>query len=618
MTRLPTSTFLNGISLIGWVLATLGLGASTLLLLLELIGVQQRPYTGILTFIVFPGILLLGLLLIPLGAVLHRRRMRKSGESLPKHIVLDFNQPRLRRLVLGFVATTLIILLLSILGGYQAYEFTESVTFCGELCHSVMEPEYVAYQDSPHARVKCVECHVGPGAGWYLRAKLSGVEQVYGVLTGDHARPIPAPVHSMRTAQETCTECHWPDKSFGEQAFLRVRFAHDLLSTRREFLVLMKTGGAMDRSGRGDGSHWHANVNNVVEYVARDEQRTQIPWIRVQVPGAGTVEYVDPERPPTPEELATLEHRRMECVDCHNRPAHDFHSPVTAVDQALEAGSLDGKLPHAKDAAVAVLAAAAADFQQTDASWFEARLKAHYAEKYPAALAEASPRLQQAAAELERIYRRNVFPGMKASWAAYPDHSGHRESPGCLRCHDGKHVSADGEVLSGACDFCHTFAERSVDGQTLAMLPADGSFLHPWKHTKHSEMACSTCHTGKSSPYEGCGRCHDAEPGAVMASLACSSCHRPMKVTADKNDCLPCHNTAGSKLHATAGHADCILCHKQHEWKTVDYPDDCTGACHLDLKEPHHPGKACVPCHVFKGVPSIVAPAGGLPNAMKN
>ena len=597
---------MNFTSLVGGVLAILGLGASTLLLCLDFLGGPQRPYTGILTFLVFPAVLILGLILVPLGALLQRRRLHKGGADLPRHPIVDLNHPPTRRLLLSITFLTLVILLLSVLGGYKAYEFTESVTFCGELCHSVMEPEHTAFLDSPHARVKCVECHVGGGAESYLRAKISGIKQVRGMITGDYPRPIPAPVEGMRSAQDICMECHWPSKPFGDQVLTRTLFEQDRNSTRREFQVVMKTGGADRNGGRGEGIHWHANPANRIEIAFRDSQRNQIPWFRVTVPGKEPVVYTDPEKPVASEELATVEHRIMDCVDCHNRPAHRFHSPEAAVDLALEACALEASLPFAKATSIAVLAEAAAEFTPADASWFEARLKDYFAQKHPGLVAEATAKFPAASKALEQIYARNFFPRMKAGWASYPDHSGHKEFAGCLRCHDGKHKSLDGATVSGACDLCHTFVARAQEGQGYISLPADASFVHPWKHAKHSQIECWSCHTGKSSPYETCSKCHEIEPTASMATLACASCHKPMKVTADKTDCIPCHDTAQSKMHSTPGHIDCVLCHKQHEWKTVDYPDDCTSSCHKNLKDPHHPGEACVPCHDFKGVTSLL------------
>ena len=90
--------------------------------------------------------------------------------------------------------------MLSSLGSYRVFEETESPQFCGALCHTVMKPEYTAYKISPHSRVRCTECHIGPGASWFVRAKLSGLYQVYATVTDVYPRPIPVPVQNLRPA----------------------------------------------------------------------------------------------------------------------------------------------------------------------------------------------------------------------------------------------------------------------------------------------------------------------------------------------------------------------------------------------------------------------------------
>jgi hypothetical protein len=298
----------------------------------------------------------------------------------------------------------------------------------------------------------------------------------------------------------------------------------------------------------------------------------------------------------------------MDCMDCHNRPSHNFLSPEKCVDRALAEGRLDASIPHLKEAAVGALAAEYSTRAAADAG-IEAGLRAFYEKKGLDADAAVAPRLAALIGEIRRIHRQNFFPEMRASWAAYPDHRGHREFPGCFRCHNDRHRSADGKVLTKDCGLCHEFARRSDDGKALVALPADASFAHPWKHEKHSRLDCWECHTGKSSPYGACGKCHEFDPKAPMA-FACSACHRPMKVAVEAGECVSCHDASKSKMHSRKGHEDCISCHKQHEWKTVDYPDDCTGSCHRDLKDPHYPDKPCAPCHDFKGVSSFLAGPG--------
>ncbi len=95
-----------------------------------------------------------------------------------------------------------------------------------------MEPEHTAYQNSPHARVKCVDCHVGSGAGWYVRSKLSGAYQVYAVLANVYPRPIPTPIKNLRPARETCEQCHWPSHFSGQKEVINTYFKSDEQNTR--------------------------------------------------------------------------------------------------------------------------------------------------------------------------------------------------------------------------------------------------------------------------------------------------------------------------------------------------------------------------------------------------
>ena len=98
----------------------------------------------------------------------------------------------------------MLLVVISAVLSYRAYQFTDSVAFCGATCHTPMKPEYTAYQDSPHARVPCVGCHVGPGATWYVRSKLSGTYQVYAVFRDVYPRPITTPISDLRPVQQAC------------------------------------------------------------------------------------------------------------------------------------------------------------------------------------------------------------------------------------------------------------------------------------------------------------------------------------------------------------------------------------------------------------------------------
>ncbi len=121
-----------------------------------------------------------------------------------------------RTAVLLFALTMANIVIVS-LAAYRGVEYMDSVAFCGQVCHSVMKPEFVAYQDGPHSRVTCVQCHIGSGASWFARSKLSGTRQVFAVALNTYSRPIPSPVENLRPARDTCEQCHWPEKFHGDK-----------------------------------------------------------------------------------------------------------------------------------------------------------------------------------------------------------------------------------------------------------------------------------------------------------------------------------------------------------------------------------------------------------------
>src|SRR5215813_8820300 len=317
----PPKLYKNPISLAGIALAAVAFLNIVFLVLLDLFSHQPAPYLGILAYMVAPAIMVIGLLAIPVGIVIERRRRYKHRGDVSKYGRLDLNNPAQRSAVAFVLAFVVIFALMSAVGSYKAYEFTDSVSFCGQLCHSVMHPQFAAYQASPHARVACVDCHVGSGAGWYVRSKLSGVRQVYYTAMGTYPRPIPTPVHNLRPAADTCEQCHWPKKFWGAQLKVFSHFGTDEQNTPRVLRLLIKTGGGDPSLGQGTGGiHWDMNIANKMTYFATDEQRQVIPWVRMEDGKGDVTEFVTKDKPPTQEQIDKAEKRRMDCIDCHNRP----------------------------------------------------------------------------------------------------------------------------------------------------------------------------------------------------------------------------------------------------------------------------------------------------------
>ncbi len=415
---------------------------------------QTRPvsaYAGIIAYLILPGVFAAGLLLMPLGALWRRWRLRRRGvtPTLPQ---LSFRDPVLgRAALLVSIATALNVAIMGA-ASYRGVEHMDSVQFCGQTCHTVMEPEYAAYLGSPHARVGCVECHIGPGAPWFVRSKLSGTRQIFAVLFHTYSRPIPSPVRHLRPARETCEHCHWPAKFQGDRLVVRTKYAADEHNTPLYTVLVMRIGGHRWKGGVGIHGR-HLDTTERIEYLTRDQKRLSIERVWYRDDDGRTVEFV---ADPLPEPLTPgpPERRKMDCMDCHNRPSHSFELPEQAVDRALEEGRISVELPFVKKEAVTLLRAGYPD-TPTARQAIAAALAAFYRDSYPEVWRTRQEQIAVAGQQLGELYARNVFPRMKVDWGTYPTHLGHESSPGCFRCHDEGHRSADGRTITQDCSACH-------------------------------------------------------------------------------------------------------------------------------------------------------------------
>ncbi len=507
------SLYRNWVSYAGGLLVVVGLVLVLMGILFTFSIRKPGPYAGIITFVIFPSIILAGLAL-GLGGMWResRRRLRQhTTEALP-FPSLDLNEPRQRRMFAVLFLAGSVLLAVFAVAGYNGFLLTESVGFCGSTCHTQMGPEMSAYQHSPHASVPCVECHVGGGAGHYVASKLNGMKQLAGVIFGTYDRPIPTPIKGLRPARETCEECHWSAKAWGSQLYQRPHFGYDEKATPEQISMLIKTGGG--QGAFGAGIHWHMAVENEVTYVSDDDHLQSIPWVAVKRSDGSVTEYTRTEKKVDPATLATLPKHTMDCIDCHNRPAHTFETPDIAVDRSLAAGVMSSTLPWVKSLSVDTLAkeyptrAAAHDGIKKD-------ILAFYADKYPDLSTARAVDIQKLVDGVTGIYDQNVFPEMNVSWKTYPSNMGHRNSPGCFRCHDGKHVAPDGKVLTSECKACHTEPQRGPQsgmGEAMATIEKD---WHPWQMPekylaieKHKEVQCYECHLMGRRPKTECNECH--------------------------------------------------------------------------------------------------------------
>jgi hypothetical protein len=443
MTRHP-------LSIAGAMLTTLTALVFIFVLLIDLFGFHTNPYVGLLFFVMLPALFVLGLLMIPMGIVLDRRRQRQglAPRRMPR---IDLGDPVHQRAVVGVLALTLVNILIVSLAGFRAVEFMDTPAFCGQICHTVMEPEFVAHREGPHSRVTCVECHVGSGAQSFVYYKLNGLRQLAHLVQGSYPRPVPSPVFNLRPATATCESCHSPEKFHGDKVSIIPSYADDEQNTSSPTRLLLHLGGGMPQFGLGAGIHWHTNTQNEIEFVATDKQRMEIPYVRLK-DGSGKVhEFRAAEV--TDAQIAGGERRRMDCVDCHNRPTHEFlASPERAVDEALARGAIPASLPFARRETVAALKDEYPDRATADRAIAE-RLRAFYRKSEgPSAQDADIDRLIRAA---QFLHARNVFPAMKVTWGTHPSHIGHTDAPGCFRCHDDQHKSAEGRVIRQDCDLCH-------------------------------------------------------------------------------------------------------------------------------------------------------------------
>lgn len=426
----------------GVVLTTLCGVLFVVLFLIDSLGWFANPYVGLLLFVALPLGFVAGLALIPIGNALHAR-----GGATFVWPLLNLNDDRHRSIALIVLVATALNVVIVTMATSGALHYMETVSFCGQVCHSVMEPQFVAYQHAPHSQVPCVSCHVGSGARAVVRSKVNGTRQLLGIMTGRYSRPIPSPAGDMRTAQETCAACHWAEMPHGEKVVTIREFAEDETSTESVARLTMHVGPGQADQRRG--IHWHAQSDTVIEYVAVDDQQQDIPLVVLRGENGQSTEFrIDGAAASV--ELAGRRHR-MDCLDCHNRPSHTFAaSAEKAVDAALAAGRVSRSLPFVKRDLVAALKA---PYDSREAA--AAGIAAHLRRSGSGTAAPVAHEVERLVSVGQELYATNVFPNMRVTWGTYPNELGHTATAGCFRCHDDKHKAPDGRVIRQDCELCH-------------------------------------------------------------------------------------------------------------------------------------------------------------------
>ena len=553
------------------------------------------------------------------------------------------NNPALRRTLLTGGVFILGFLVLGVIG-IQAWEYSNSVSFCSDACHDIHPEEPAAFQDSFHARVKCTECHMGRLATIQsIVVKITHFRHLPEVLTGNYGRPTESV--SLRPPNESCERCHWPPAFHGDTVREIVHYLPDEASTEKRTYLILRTGGGEREKGLGQGIHWH--ITNRVEFIATDEEKQDIRWVRSTLPDGRTVEYNDVTNPMGSEDFAEAEVKVMDCVDCHNRVGHPFPYPERATDDAINEGKLSRDLPFARKEMVDLLSAEypdqAAALAQVD------RVRERYEAEYPEAAATYPEEIEQADETAQELIKRLVFETPGITWESFPDSAGHKEFAGCFRCHDGNHFSPEGESIRLHCNICHSIPVTVGEGDRPPQMPVvtvqepashlEANFMRD--HRFQANEACEACHgeisfgsddssfcansachgqawpqveldAAFTHPIELVGKhaevwCHDCHEGVKKPEYVCANCHEPPVQPHFGEDCAECHTPEGFEqadmgdfqhpVPLVGEHAelDCLACHSAG----MDLTYECA-ECHRPPAEPHF-GENCEECHTPEG-----------------
>ena len=494
------SLYRHPLAAVGGALIAAGAFAFVVLSAVDIASDVENPYRSLVTFVGAPAIFTFGIVLFLIAARIQVRKARRLGEDIHFVLRVQPSDPRYMRNLWVFLGLTFFFVIIVGWSGFKAYEATDSVSFCGESCH-VMDPQNVTYANGPHARVPCVDCHIGPGGSFWVKSKIDGIRQLVATATNSFDRPIHTPVESLRPAQQTCEGCHWPEQFFGQKLTNRTYYRTDEANSPWTISLLVNVGGGNPRTGDLEGIHWHMLSAKDVEYIASDEDRQEIPWVRVTDLETGSVttytdadaEFPDPADPET-------EVRLFDCMDCHNRPSHSFQPPATAMNLEISRGAISQDLPFVRSIGLGLLNA---DYETTDqaVNSIEVGMAGFYADRYPDQAGVLSAKIAEATEALQRVYENNFFPEYNTDYRARVNNLSHFVNDGCFRCHSSNLQTETGATISADCESCHTIVAQGPtdDLATLEDDLAGFKFEHPveiggvWETVK-----CTQCHNPAS------------------------------------------------------------------------------------------------------------------------
>jgi cytochrome b subunit of formate dehydrogenase len=453
-------------SLLGGVISGILLPVLAVSILLDMQGVVQNPYFGFLIYLVMGPLFVLGLLLV-IGGTLFCGKKEDIGRLTVEYIKEELARPghfsRIRKMI--FVTSLLTFLTLVIVGvvTYTGFHYTESVGFCAQFCHSVMEPEYVTYKNSAHSQVPCVKCHIGAGSEWFTKAKFSGARQLFAVVFDTYQRPISTPLDALRPERATCEGCHRPEVFHGDKLLVKDTFLGDEENTHLQTVLLMRIGSGGYSGRKAHGIHWHVSENHKVSYLASSD-RKYISQVTLEAPDQQTIVF---RRQGEAREAVAGEERLMDCVDCHNRPTHVFLDAEGALDAKLVTGTIPREIPFIKRQA---LAAVTKQYPSQDVATrsIAKELMDWYRQQYPDLVAGQEELLKRAVMAVQQAYVENVFPGMEIGWQSYQSFTCHRgEENGCFRCHNDALRTESGKTITQDCNACHIVLVENAAAQDI-------------------------------------------------------------------------------------------------------------------------------------------------------
>jgi hypothetical protein len=427
-----------------------------------------------------------------------------------------------RKVLAGAAVAVVGVLALAALGagGILGWEYSNSDAFCTNTCHAVHPEEPVAHAGSPHARVQCVECHMGrvPTLSAMV-LKSEHIHELWGMVVG-YERPLLAT--TLKPARLACEACHWPATTHDDTVRVKKHYAPDERSTEIVTRLVVHTGFEIVREGDSKGVHWH--VETPVEYVALDPQRQDIPWVRVTYRDGRIETYIDQSRG-DPSTYADAERRTMDCIDCHNAVGHPFPNPEDRIDSLLARGRIDRRLPGVKARALALGQAAAALDERGEATPEAVRgLVGEAVTEYRKTLGAAAPSasLGQFEREMVALLEESQFAAEGVTWRTFPNNVGHKDFPGCFRCHDGKHLNAEGKAIRLQCNLCHSLPEVHREGGPAPV----ASTVIPGVTQPPSHLEPNFMHDHRFRLDASCGGCHGEpqfgrEGGSFCANPAC-------------------------------------------------------------------------------------------------